>query len=190
MLYQLDHKVLSFEPDVVLFLGHVSDMERTSRQLMKMVRRGTLPPEPFLVELLERTGIESGTGANEARRRLKGHERAVLLWVYRQFIQRCRDNGAVPVFVYMEAVTDLDEVWRAADRQEVLAVAREAGLPILDLTGAYGSHPSSALWIAENDGHPNAFGNQLVAQRLYDLLQQRGQEFGLPLASTARPPGQ
>jgi hypothetical protein len=179
MLFQLDRKVLAFRPDVALFLGHVMDIESTSREWMSMVRKGTLPPEPFFLDLAARTGITAKTGANEARRRIRGHERELLLWVYRRFIERCREEGIVPVFVYMQAVTDIDETWRAADRPHVLAVAREAGFPILDLTGAYGSYAPSELWIAENDSHPNALGNQLLADRLYELLQQRGREFGL-----------
>lgn len=181
MLYQLDRKVLAFQPDVAIFLGHVMDIERASREWMSMVRKGTLPPDPYLMELAARTGIRPGTGANEARRRIRGHERELLLWVYRRFIERCRESEVVPVFVYMQAVTDIDETWREADRAEVLAVAREAGFPVLDLSGAYAGHPPSDLWIAENDGHPNALGNRLLADRLFELLQHRGQEFGLAL---------
>jgi hypothetical protein len=186
MLYQLDRKIFAFEPDIVIFLGHVMDVERASRQWIKMIRRGTLTSEPFLHDLALETGITSETGANEARRRVRGHDRELLLWVYRRFIERCRQAGAVPVFVYMQAVTDIDETWRAEDRRIVLEIAEKAGFPILDLTGAYDGHPPSELWIAENDGHPNALGNKLLADRLFDLLRRRGAEFGLSLPETGQ----
>jgi D-alanyl-lipoteichoic acid acyltransferase DltB (MBOAT superfamily) len=181
MLYQLDRKVAAFQPDMALFLGHVMDVERASRQFIKMAQRGTVPEDPYLRGLIERTGIRVGTGANEARRRIRGYERELLHWVYATFIERCRALQIVPVFVYMQAVTDIDETWRAADRLEVLAIAGEAGFPVLDLTGAYGGHPASALWIAENDGHPNALGNRLLADRLHALLQQASPQLGMPV---------
>jgi lysophospholipase L1-like esterase len=34
------------------------------------------------------------------------------------------------------------------------------------------SRPPSELWIAENDGHPNALGNRLIADRLQALLEE------------------
>jgi hypothetical protein len=181
MLYQLDRKVFGFEPNMAMFLGHVNDVERASREWINMVRKGTAPPEPFLDQLKARTGLRTGIGTNEARRRIKGYERDLLVWVYRRFVERCTARGVQPVFVYMQAVTDIDETWRAADRAAVLAIAREAGLPILDLTGAYAGYEAPDLWIAENDGHPNALGNRLLADRLYSLLLQRGRELGLPL---------
>src|SRR5690606_22094583 len=95
--------------------------------------------------------------------------------------ERCRRRGVTPVFVYMQTITDLNEPWREAERAEVLAIAREAGFPVLDLTGAYGDHDATALWIAENDGHPNALGNQLLADRLYTLLHASRHELELPL---------
>jgi len=181
MLYQLDRKVFAFEPNMALFIGHAIDMERASRYWIEMMRKGIAPADPFLDALASRTGMHAGVGPNEARRRMKRHAAELLQWVYGTFVERCRERGVEPVFVYMETITDLNEAWRAADRAEVLAIAQEAGFPILDLTGAYGNHAPRALWIAENDGHPNALGNRLLAERLYSLLKARRHEFGLPL---------
>jgi hypothetical protein len=64
----------------------------------------------------------------------------------------------------------MTEPWRAADRTQALALAREAGFQVVDLTGAYGGYTAPQLWIAENDGHPNALGNRLLADRLFETL--------------------
>jgi hypothetical protein len=177
MLYQLDRKVLPFQPDAALFLGHSSDISRASARWVAMAQQGSrLGADPYLKELAQRTGIRPSTGSNEARRRIRPYEDELLAWVYRRFVEDCRAAGVVPVFVYMETVTERTEPWRAADRADVLRLARGAGFVVLDLTGAYGAHAPAELWIAENDGHPNALGNRLLADRLLSLLREREHE--------------
>jgi hypothetical protein len=179
MLYQLERKVFAFEPHMALFLGHVSDLEGTSRRWARMVRGGFLPREPFYEDLQRRSGLTSQAGPNEARRRLKPFEGELLGWVYRQFVTRCRERGITPVFVYMQKVTEPGEVWTKTEREQILALAAEAGFPILDLSGVFHNRGEEDLWIAENDAHPNALGSRLVADKLYDLLHARASELRL-----------
>jgi D-alanyl-lipoteichoic acid acyltransferase DltB (MBOAT superfamily) len=185
VLSQLQRKVFSFEPQVVLYLGHASDLDRASTRWATMVRRNIAPQDSYLTELLRQTGLRSDTKPNEARRRIRAHTDELLGWVYRRIVDDCRHRQVLPVFVYMETVTELMQPWREADRALVLALARNAGFLVLDLTGAYNGRPPSDLWIRENDGHPNVLGNRLIAERLYALVQTRRRELGLgdaPLA--------
>ena len=129
MLYQLEHKVFAFQPNMALFLGHVSDLEGTSRRWSRMVRSGMLPPDPFHDDLLRRSGLTPQAGPNEARRRVKPFERELLGWVYRRFVTDCRERGITPVFVYMQKVTEPGESWSATERGQILALAKEAGFP-------------------------------------------------------------
>ena len=179
VLYQLERKVFAFEPDMAMFLGHVTDLEATSRRWARMVRSRLLPSDPFHDDLLRRSGLTPEAGPNEARRRLKPFERELLGWVYRGFVTQCRERGITPVFVYMQKVTEPGEVWSATDRDQVLALAAEAGFPILDLSGVFRNRGKENLWIAENDAHPNALGSRLVADKLYELLRAREAELGL-----------
>jgi D-alanyl-lipoteichoic acid acyltransferase DltB (MBOAT superfamily) len=179
MLYQLERKVFAFEPHMALFLGHVSDLEGTSRRWARMVRGGFLPREPFYEDLQRRSGLTSQAGLNEARRRLKPFEGELLGWVYRRFVTRCRERGITPVFVYMQKVTEPGEVWTAAEREQILALAADAGFPVLDLSGVFHNRGEEDLWIAENDAHPNVLGSRLVADKLHELLRARAAELGL-----------
>ena len=172
MLVQLERKVTAFRPDMAIFLGHVSDIEGTARYVTRLIQKGTLPHDPYLLDLVRRTGISPDSGPNEARRRMRPYREELLRWVYSTFVAECRQRGIAPVFVYMQVVTEPDEPWRAADRNRILALAREAQFAVLDLTGAYEGYTSQQLWIAENDGHPNALGNRLLADKLYRLLTE------------------
>jgi D-alanyl-lipoteichoic acid acyltransferase DltB (MBOAT superfamily) len=179
MLYQLERKVFAFKPDMALFLGHVSDLEGTSRRWARMARSGLLPRDPFHDDLLRRSGLTPQAGPNEARRRLKPFERELLGWVYRRFVTQCRQRGITPVFVYLQKVTEPGEGWSAPVRDQILALAAEAGFPVLDLSGVFHYRGRENLWIAENDAHPNALGSRLVADKLYTLLLERRAELRL-----------
>jgi D-alanyl-lipoteichoic acid acyltransferase DltB (MBOAT superfamily) len=173
MLYQLERRVMGFAPQAVLYLGHANDLERTSRQMARLVRRDAVPAGSFLEHVQRESGIRAETRPTEARRRLKPYVLPLQEWVYREVVRTATTRGAVPVFVYMETVTEPVETWRASDRRAVLELARKAGFRILDLTGAYGTHTPEQLWIAPNDGHPNALGNQLLAERIYAQMDGR-----------------
>jgi D-alanyl-lipoteichoic acid acyltransferase DltB (MBOAT superfamily) len=177
MLYQLERRVMDFAPQAVLFLAHANDLERTSRQMARLVRRNAVPKGSFLAEVQRDSGVEAHTRPTEARRRLKPYVLPLQEWVYRQVVEKAKARGAVPLFVYMETVTERSEAWRAEDRTAVLGLARKAGFRIIDLTGAYGSYTQEELWIAPNDGHPNALGNRLLAQRIYDQMEGRPERF-------------
>jgi hypothetical protein len=185
VMYQLERKVLAFEPEAVFYLGHSSDLERASRRWTVMIQRGNAPSDAYLSELQRQSGLRASTQPNEARRRMKPHMDELLGWVYRRIVKDCQDRHVLPVFVYLETVTEPLEVWKAADRTQVLTLARNAGFVVLDLTGVYEGRPPSDLWIAENDGHANVLGNQMIAERLYRLIQARREELGLPAGDAA-----
>ncbi len=179
VLYQLERKVFAFEPDMAIFVGHASDRDSIAGQFVRMVRRGVLPADPFLEDLVRRTGLTPDEGLNEGRRRVKPYEAELLRWVYGRFVTLCRARGITPVFLYMQQVTEPAEAWREADRAQVLATAREAGLSVLDLSGVFEGRDPTSLWIAVGDGHANALGNKLIADKLYGLLQQRRAELAI-----------
>ena len=172
-LFQIERKVLAFHPDVVMDLAHVSDVSGTSRQLGELIRKGRVPKGTYLEKIARKTGIEEGTRPTEARRRMRPFERELQGWVYREMVRLSEANGATPIIVYMQTVTEPTEKWRANDRLEVLELASASGARVVDLTGAYGNRQPRELWIAEGDGHPNALGNRLLADRLYELLRDQ-----------------
>jgi hypothetical protein len=179
--YQLQKKVFSFDPNAVLYVGHAGDMASAKAQFITLVTKQTLPADPFLQDLVRRTGIRPTTGSNEANRRMKPYTAELLDWVYRSIVADCHQRHVQPVFAYLELITESAEPWRAKDRAQVLDLAARAGFMVLDLRGVYGDRPPSSLWIAENDGHPNALASRLIADRLYALIRSKRAELGLNL---------
>ncbi len=169
VLYQLERRVFAFEPNTVLYVGHSGEVEAAARRWASMLARGLDLEYEYLNQLSRRTGITRTTGPVEARRRLRPLRTELLAWVYGRIVADCRERGVSPLYVYMPRVTDALEPWRAPDRLEVLRLANDAGFTVIDLSNAFDGHAPSTLWIRENDGHPNALGNRLVA----DLLHER-----------------
>jgi hypothetical protein len=172
VLYQLERTVFAFEPNAVLYVGHSGEVEAAARRWASMLARGLDMEHEYLNQLSRRTGITRATGPVEARRRLRPLRAELLAWVYRRIVADCRSRNVTPVYVYMPRVTDALERWRAPDRSEVLALAHDAGFAVVDLSDAFDGHAPSALWIRENDGHPNALGNRVVADRLYQRARK------------------
>ena len=140
-------------------------------------------PDSYLSDLARRSGLTARAGPNEARRRLGPFERELLRWVYGRVVALCEARRVTPVFLYMQNVTERAETWRTSDRTQILDVAKDAGFLILDLTGVFEGREPSTLSIAPNDGHPNALGSQLIADRLYSLLRQHTHELSMPVMS-------
>jgi hypothetical protein len=88
-------------------------------------------------------------------------------------VRTARAHDVKPIFLYFPLVTESQELWRTADRAEVLELARAAGFDVMDLNGAYGHVDPSRLWIALNDVHPNALGSQLLADKAVDVWSRQ-----------------
>jgi D-alanyl-lipoteichoic acid acyltransferase DltB (MBOAT superfamily) len=189
VLYQLERTVFTFEPNAVLYVGHSGEVEAAARRWAAMLARGLDLKHEYLNALSRRTGITRETGPMEARRRLRPLRAELLAWVYSRIVADCLERGVTPAFVYMPRVTDALEPWRAPDRTEVLRLAREAGFLVVDLSNAFDGHAPSTLWISENDGHPNALGNRLVADRLHERVRKMLASGALDVARRQRPAG-
>jgi len=63
--------------------------------------------------------------------------------------------------------------------------AAAAGFLVFDLLDLWKGREQPALRIAEADFHPNAAGNQLIAERLSELMQRH--RFELRLGTAHRP---
>lgn len=189
-LVQLENKAFDFDPTVALFFAHGNDPERTMRHFCQMTERGVLSPHPYLRELVQRARIGEDMGANEAMRRVRPYTRELLGWVYAQMVIDCRAHGVVPVFCYLEGVNERDEAWRQSDRALVMELARAAGFTIIELGQVYGDYQPAELWVMENDGHPNALGNRLIADRLYPLLFDENGRVRFETKVSAAPSGQ
>jgi hypothetical protein len=167
--YALETKVLPLDPQVVIYFAHASDVADTVRYLVVRVRNRIALPYPELAARLAGLGLTAELPQLEAERRLRPHGPELLHYFYRRMAERCGRRGIAPIWAYLPKV---DEASGEAEAARLAALARRAGLLVLDLSGVYDRRDRRSLWVAEWDHHPNPAGHRLLADRLYRELER------------------
>jgi hypothetical protein len=165
-LVQLQHKVLNFRPDVVMTIGHQSDLSRLPSNIADaLYARAEVPFQPVR-ELLERLDVDEATPHGEVMRRLMPYREDMYRSIQAEFAVTCRDRGIIPVWVFIPTP---EMTRRDADVATMIGIARDAGFVVFDLSDIYGDDAPD-LWVTKWDAHPNVEGHRRIAARLYDLL--------------------
>ena len=88
-----------------------------------------------------------------------------------RFVRAVVDGGASAWIVPFDNATAYHEVYRARYRRFVQD-ARNFGLPVCDLEGAFDGYAFEALRVNLLDPHPNALANRLAVDRTLDCLAE------------------
>jgi hypothetical protein len=139
-------------------------------------------PVPFDAgrRLLESAGIATRMPWVEAERRLRRNADEMVRLSLQELARDVKASGAVPVFVSLDNVIPAPEV-----SPRVLKDASEAGFVVFDLLNLWDGREVNALRIAPWDNHPNAAGNRLIADRLYELMLMQESQLKLGLKRQA-----
>jgi hypothetical protein len=164
----LDERVFAFDPDVVIVTADVRLVPTLVGHLAQVTARGISVPYAALDSILRRAGVDHRLPWRENSGRLRLTADEIVAWSLRHVGEESRRRGAVPVLLA------LDNVGTPAPRKlPALRAAADAGFLVLNLFDVYGDPDAyGALRIAEWDGHPNAEGNRLIADRLFDELRR------------------
>ena len=138
-------------------------------------------PAPFhaVRSLLNAAGVRTRMPWHEADRRLRLSVDDIMHWTLRRIAQVTRQHGAVPVFVALDNLREPPATDRSA-----LEAAAAAGFVVFNLFDVWQGRDKTLLRIAAWDDHPNAAGNQIVAEHLFTLMRKFRAE--LRLADGAR----
>jgi hypothetical protein len=201
-LAAFDEKVKQFRPDVVMVVdsanlgssvvGKLLSAASTGHEipsaalaakvdelgLSALARRGIAVPFDSARALLEKAGIATRMPWVEAKRRLIRSEDELVRLSFAEMAAKIRSSGAIPVFVALDNV-----IPSPATPPRILAQAADAGFVVFDLFSLWDGKDAASLRIAPWDNHPDAEGNQLIADRLYQLMQQHEPELRLRLAN-------
>jgi hypothetical protein len=103
---------------------------------------------------------------------------------FQRLKHECTERGIRAYVVYRPAPIDFAQL-ELTRHGEVVRLAREAGLEILDLSSAFDQVVDrNTLVLTPFDDHTNAFGHRLLADKLYEeLTRALANE---PVSSTAR----
>jgi hypothetical protein len=91
----------------------------------------------------------------------------LIQWTLQRIAKVTRDHGAAPVFIALDTVVDPPIIEPRAVKDE-----GAAGFVVFNLFSLWQNRDKSALRVAEWDEHPNVAGNQVIADRLFELIRQ------------------
>jgi hypothetical protein len=111
----------------------------------------------------------------ESEARVRGIVDATVEWSLGRAAAQIRAHGAVPVMIGLDVVTGL-----SLQAPDALTVARDVGFEVIDIFDVYDGYAADSLRIAPWDDHPNARASRLIADRLFQELQQRANALRLP----------
>jgi len=160
-------KALEFDPDVVFFVAHSADPAWTIRHLGKVFLNDIEIPYPYLQAIVDEGRLNKKLRPRQTERRLKRQARPALDWVYSRIVERCRERGVRPIWIFMPKIKD----YRGSSAAEYVEdAAVRAGFDVLTLKDVYSGRRDRTLQVSSLDLHPNAEAHRLVADRLFELL--------------------
>ena len=179
-LAQLESEVLGFAPDYIFYVEHSG--ASAAGKLIRALRNQVDHPYDFLREIVSKAGVDLATLDDTVdgfalAQQLRPYDDEILAAIYRRTVEVSRARNIPAVWIFLPRPEDSDQ----APPERELRLAREAGFHIIDLSGLYGDHDLSSLWVARWDHHTNALGNQLIEARLYELLRQASDTIPLGL---------
>jgi D-alanyl-lipoteichoic acid acyltransferase DltB (MBOAT superfamily) len=164
----LEQRAMPFSPDVAVLVGHDDDASRVVRHLRSTISREVDVPYPFLRDLLARSGVEKEMSVIEMRQRLDPMTEEATAWTYRRFAEICRENGILPIWVFLPFLVENVE---AAD-PELLEYATSAGFVIVDLSRIYDGRDVESFRVFEWDHHhPTVEGHRMIGDRLAQVVR-------------------
>jgi hypothetical protein len=170
---RLEEEGFEFQPDAAILSVTAVDEQMIASHIRKALIQGVEPP-PGYREVVEsvtrRAGVNGKMPAVMIERRLQPYATELCRWSFQRFAQQCAQRGVRPIVIYRPVPADFSGTESAA-RSKMLALARAAGLEIVDLSPAFDSVTDrSSLVLAKWDDHTTALGHRLLADKLYERL--------------------
>lgn len=205
-LAMLEDRALQFKPDAVFITDSPRATDPIPGHLLNFLAAGHKIPYPELDAKLQKIGVNAVANDGfpvpfetlrslcriagiktrmpwkEADRRVHLINEEILNWTIGRIAEVSRQNGAVPVFVALDEVTDTPTI-----EVKALKDAKGANMLVFNLFDLWDGRDKASLRIGAWDLHPNAEGYKLVAERLTRLIDEHRKELrintNVPIAS-------
>jgi len=173
----VEKKVLDFTPDAVFFVVNASEFTATTEQVAKALHLGSPIPYDIITKVAAEAGVDRSMSEAQIRARIGPRAREIVSWAYRRMADSCQRRGVQLYLVYRPSpiVWNKKGADRDADiRRELLELAEEARVPVIDLSAAFDSVKNRrSLIVSEWDEHCNVKGHRLLADELYKQMHDR-----------------
>jgi len=168
-LRAFESKAVDFDPDAILYVGHVSEASFVLEDVTRAVVHDLEIPYPEIEAIAREARVEEAPSARAVRVKLRPYAERMSDFAWRRLIAACRERGMAAYMTLLPAT--LAAPPSANERTAQAAAMEERGFTFLDLSDVFQvDRPARDLVVAPWDGHPNAAGHRLIANALYDKL--------------------
>ena len=172
-LADLDQRILpQFEFNALMFTS-IDDIYWGVKDLVDVTTHELPMTYEPLRAFINHAGLTKETSVAECVQKLNPHAGEILAWVYGGIVQRCRDRNIAPYFVVVPHTGATDATVEARVDQSI-EIAKTAGFTVIDCRKAYDGLDPAKRWIAPWDSHPNTQCHHMLAQMLYDKINEAG----------------
>jgi hypothetical protein len=171
--YPMLEKAKQFQPSAIFYIATGREQSRSVHYLADIVKKGIEIPYAKLKNIVSRAQVDSSMDESTIKRQLKPYQIEILNWLYRELVTSSQSMGATPVWVFLPAI---DKGSWLKTLQATENLARESGFVIINLNGVFDKHRVEDLQLEKWDKHPNKLGHQLVAEGLYEAVNNRWTE--------------
>jgi hypothetical protein len=170
---RLEQGGLEFAPDAAILSISAVDEQFLASHLRRALTLGIDPPLHYrriVNQIVNGARVSGKMPPVMIERRLRPYATDVCKWSFQRFAEQCVQRGVRPLVMYRPAPADFSGL-ESSTRSEMLALARAAGLEVIDLSSAFDSVADrSSLILAKWDDHTTALGHRLLADKLYEGL--------------------
>jgi len=170
----------TFEPDAVLLADHTSEGTRVVQHFARRPHEMLTHPNPTVREIAATAGIYPGIHEAPAQAQLEPLKGSLTVALFQQLARACEEDGVTLAWFYVPLTRD-DLVKREQILEIREGMARDVGMVLLSLDGAYGDRPQSELALAPWDEHPRPEAQRMLADKLYEELLRADAELGMGL---------
>jgi hypothetical protein len=170
---RLEQVGFALQPDAAILSVAAADMQFLPAHLRKALIAGIKTPPEYrdIVEsVVRKAGVNGRMPPVMIERRLQPYVNELCRWSFQRFAEQCAQRGVRPLVMYRPAPADFSGL-ESSVRNDLLGLARSAGLEVIDLSTAFDSVTDrSSLILAKWDDHTTVLGHRLLAEKLYDEL--------------------
>jgi hypothetical protein len=175
-LIELERHGVQFSPDAVLVFVNVTEFKRTLSHLASVFRSGTDCPYELINGVYRDAGIEREMAMDLVMAKLKPFTEKVITYGYRRLTDFHKRTGVPVYLVYRPSPVSWSKRNAEDDvknKERLFQFAKEAGLPVIDLSGAFAcvKNPRKLIVTAYDD-HLNGDGHRILADSLFNALHK------------------
>jgi hypothetical protein len=171
-LVRLEQLGFELQPDAAILSLSEADRGFLIQHLRKSIAQRLRPPSEyaeFLAGIERRAGVRAGMPDPMIERRLQLFASEIYEWTFKRFAQQCARRGVRPLVIFRPA--PVHEALESVNRDEMLRLAQNTGLDVIDLSPAFASVADrDTLMVTKWDEHTSVLGHRLLADKLNEGL--------------------